>query len=153
MSPSSRASANISASAPGASPTTPSSRTIRAHLRGSGHRCRARRDRSVRGRIGANKNLIVPRDASNRLLAPTTLIDRAHRKRLIVHGWTFRNENTFLPADFRQGNPASATYLHATGDAPGAYGLFYGLGIDGLFSDPDTAVAARLETFEKGGKR
>jgi len=104
--------------------------------------------------IGANKNLIVPRDASNRLLAPTTLIDRAHRKRLIVHGWTFRNENTFLPADFRQGNPASATYLRATGDAPGEYGLFYELGIDGLFSDnPDTAVAARLETFEKGGKR
>ena len=104
--------------------------------------------------IGANKNLIAPRDASQRLLAPTDLIQRAHRRRLVVHGWTFRNENTFLPLDYRQGNPASPAYLRATGNAPAEYALFYGLGIDGLFSDnPDTAVASRVEVFEKRGSR
>jgi len=104
--------------------------------------------------IGANKNLIVPRDGSQRLLAPTDLIARAHRKRLVVHGWTFRNENTFLPLDYRQGDPASPAYLRAMGNAPAEYALFYGLGIDGVFSDnPDTAVASRVEVDEKGGKR
>ncbi len=104
--------------------------------------------------IGVNKNLIVPRDGSQRLLTPTDLIARAHRKRLVVHGWTFRNENTFLPLDFRQGETTSLAYPRAMGNAPAEYELFYGLGIDGVFSDnPDTAVASRVEVFEKGGKR
>jgi glycerophosphoryl diester phosphodiesterase len=93
--------------------------------------------------IGANKNLIVPRDATGKLQQPTSLINDAHAVGLIVHGWTFRNENTFLPADFRVGaDPA------AYGNAFAEYELFYGLGIDGLFSDnPDTAVEARESLF------
>jgi glycerophosphoryl diester phosphodiesterase len=83
--------------------------------------------------IGPNKNLIVPRDAGGALTSPTTLIRDAHRAGLIVHAWTFRDENTFLPANLRLGD-----------DAPAAYRLFYGLGLDGVFSDyPDTALAAR----------
>ena len=53
--------------------------------------------------IGANKNLIVPRDASGRLLAPSTVIRDAHRVGLDVHAWTFRAENQFLPTDYRIG--------------------------------------------------
>ena len=94
--------------------------------------------------VGVNKNLIVPRDAGQNLLDPTSLVRDAHRAGLAVHAWTFRNENSFLPADFRQGNPASPIYLGATGDAPAEYRLFFRLGVDGLFSDnPDTAVASR----------
>ncbi|SCL20282.1 glycerophosphoryl diester phosphodiesterase [Micromonospora nigra] len=89
--------------------------------------------------IGANKNLIVPRDSAGRLLAPTTLIRDAHRQRLVVHAWTFRAENMFLPADLRIG-----TDPNARGDIQAEYELFYGLGLDGVFTDhPDTAVAAR----------
>jgi glycerophosphoryl diester phosphodiesterase len=96
--------------------------------------------------IGPNKNLIVPRDAQNRLTSPTTLVADAHRAGLLVHPWTFRRENTFLPEDFRQGNPASPFYLQATGDFPAELRLFYKLGVDGLFSDnPDVAVAVRHE--------
>jgi glycerophosphoryl diester phosphodiesterase len=96
--------------------------------------------------IGANKNLIVPRDAQNRLTSPTTLVRDAHRAGLVVHPWTFRRENTFLPEDFRQGNPASPFYLQATGDFPAELRLFYKLRVDGLFSDnPDVAVAVRHE--------
>ena len=98
--------------------------------------------------IGANKNLIVPRDAQNRLTSPTTLVQDAHQAGLVVHPWTFRRENTFLPEDFRQGNPASPFYLQATGDFPAELRLFYKLGVDGLFSDnPDVAVAVRHEVF------
>jgi glycerophosphoryl diester phosphodiesterase len=100
--------------------------------------------------IGPNKNLIVPRDAQNRLMSPTTLVRDAHRAGLLVHPWTFRRENTFLPEDFRQGNPASPFYLQATGDFPAELRLFYELGVDGLFSDnPDVAVAVRHEVFAR----
>jgi glycerophosphoryl diester phosphodiesterase len=103
--------------------------------------------------IGTNKNLIVPRDASNRLLQPTDLVDRAHRARLLVHAWTFRNENFFLPEDFRAGDPSSPQYLAAYGNAPGEYTLFYSTGLDGVFSDhPDTAIAVRTEMFGRTPK-
>ncbi|RZU71786.1 glycerophosphoryl diester phosphodiesterase [Micromonospora kangleipakensis] len=89
--------------------------------------------------IGANKNLIVPRDATGRLLAPTTLIRDAHQEKLVVHAWTFRAENQFLPVDFRIGADPNAR-----GDITAEYELFFGLGLDGAFADqPDTAVAAR----------
>jgi glycerophosphoryl diester phosphodiesterase len=100
--------------------------------------------------VGPNKNLIVPRDAQNRLTSPTTLVRDAHRAGLLVHPWTFRRENTFLPEDFRQGNPASPVYLQATGDFPAELRLFYKLGVDGLFSDnPDVAVAVRHQVFAR----
>jgi glycerophosphoryl diester phosphodiesterase len=97
---------------------------------------------------GANKNLIVPRDPANRLLSPTSFVRDAHRAGLVVHPWTFRRENSFLPEDFREGNPASPVDEAATGDFAAELRLFYRLGVDGVFSDnPDVAVAARTLLF------
>jgi glycerophosphoryl diester phosphodiesterase len=94
--------------------------------------------------IGANKNLIVPRDATGALQDPTGLIEDAHAAGLLVHAWTFRNENTFLPTDFRVGDPDDPMSQALYGNAIAEYELFYGLGLDGLFSDnPDTAVEVR----------
>jgi glycerophosphoryl diester phosphodiesterase len=77
--------------------------------------------------IGANKNLLIPRNSSGKLLSPTSLVSDAHAVNLLIHLWTFRNEDLFLPLDF-QGNPQ------------GEYKLFSSLGIDGVFSDfPDMA--------------
>jgi glycerophosphoryl diester phosphodiesterase len=102
--------------------------------------------------IGPNKNLIVPRDQENRLKKPTSLVRRAHESGLVVHAFTFRNENFFLPADYQRGDPESPFFLQAYGDAPAEYRLFYRLGVDGVFSDnPDTAVAVRENVF--GHKR
>ena len=99
--------------------------------------------------IGANKNLIVPRDAANRLGRPTSLVRDAHKADLVVHAWTFRKENEFLAEDHRQGNPASPLYRAAVGNVAGELELFYGLGLDGVFSDnTDVAVAAREEVFD-----
>ncbi len=100
--------------------------------------------------IGPNKNLIIPRTESNRLKEPTNLVQRAHRAGLLVHAFTFRNENTFLPENFREGDPTSPFYLQAYGDAPGEYEAFFATGLDGLFSDnPDTATATRTKLFSK----
>jgi glycerophosphoryl diester phosphodiesterase len=66
-------------------------------------------------------------------------VDDAHGAGLLVHPYTFRSENTFLPLDFRIG-----TDPRAYGDAIAEYLVFYEVGVDGVFSDnPDVAVAAR----------
>jgi len=98
--------------------------------------------------LGPEKGQIVPRDAQNRLLAPTSLVNDAHRAGLEVHPYTFRPENNFLPEDFRQGNSASPEYLRTRGNQPAELKLFYKLGVDGVFADnPDTAVAVRTKVF------
>jgi glycerophosphoryl diester phosphodiesterase len=98
--------------------------------------------------IGPNKDLIVPRDSAGNLLEPTSLVRDAHRAGLVVHPWTFRRENNFLPLDFRQGNPASPEYLRAPGDLPAELRLFFRLGVDGVFSDnSDVAVATRHQVY------
>ena len=57
----------------------------------------------------------------------------------VVHPYTFRNENTFLPLELRSSSDPAAY-----GNAFAEYDQFYALGVDGLFSDnPDTAVEAR----------
>jgi glycerophosphoryl diester phosphodiesterase len=96
--------------------------------------------------IGPSKLLIIPVDGDGALQEPTSLVDDAHDAGLVVHPYTFRNENEFLPDDFQQGDPASEWFATATGDAPGEYQRYFDLGVDGVFSDyPDTAVASRHE--------
>ncbi|HYG85753.1 MAG TPA: glycerophosphodiester phosphodiesterase [Azospirillum sp.] len=65
------------------------------------------------------------------LMPPTSVVKDAHDLGLFVHTWAFRNEPHRLASDFKD-------------DPTAEYRTFYGLGIDGLFSDfPDTAVKAR----------
>ncbi|OUL35602.1 glycerophosphodiester phosphodiesterase [Nostoc sp. T09] len=93
--------------------------------------------------IGIHKNLLVPTDSDGKLrrrgaayrqISPTSLVTDAHAASLLVHAWTFRNEDLFLPLDFQ-------------GDPQGEYELFFSLAIDGVFSDfPDTANLVKLES-------
>ncbi|MFD8214425.1 glycerophosphodiester phosphodiesterase [Streptomyces sp. NPDC059697] len=95
--------------------------------------------------IGPTLDLVIPKDASGALTTPTTLVADAHRAGLILHPYTMRNENNFLPANFRQG-----TDPNAYGDAFGAFKTYFATGIDGVFSDnADTALLAR-EDFVNG---
>ena len=89
--------------------------------------------------VGPSKDYIVPRDAAGNSLPPTTFVDDAHDAGLLVHPYTFRNENSFLPLELRSSaDPA------AYGNAAAEYEQFFALGVDGLFSDnADTAVRAR----------
>jgi glycerophosphoryl diester phosphodiesterase len=104
--------------------------------------------------IGPSKRLIVPRDADDQRGSPTALVGDAHRAGLLVHPWTFRRENVFLPEELRRGDPASPAYLRAVGDLPAEVRQFCQLGVDGLFSDnPDLAVATRDKLFGTRGPR
>jgi glycerophosphoryl diester phosphodiesterase len=83
--------------------------------------------------IGADKDLVIPRDSTGNLLAPSSLVADAHAAGLLVHAWTFRAEAAFLPANVR--------------DAAAEYAVFYATGLDGVFTDqPDLAVAARARS-------
>ncbi|WP_200264269.1 glycerophosphodiester phosphodiesterase [Streptomyces sp. HSG2] len=89
--------------------------------------------------IGPTLDLVIPRDSAGRLTRPTTLVRDAHRAGLILHPYTVRNENPFLPADFREGDAPDGY-----GDVFGAYRAYFATGIDGVFTDqPDTGVLAR----------
>jgi glycerophosphoryl diester phosphodiesterase len=91
--------------------------------------------------LGAEKSLILPRDAAGRSLPPTRLVADAHAAGLLVHTWTFRSENIFLPAELRRGDPSQVA---ARGDAGPEYEMAFAAGVDGVFADhPADAVAAR----------
>jgi len=94
--------------------------------------------------IGAEKALIIPRDASGRSLLPTDLVARAHAAHLQVHAWTFRAENFFLPVELRSGDPSAPDYMRLHSDLTAELRAFYAAGIDGVFCDfPGIAAAAR----------
>ncbi|MDI6101125.1 glycerophosphodiester phosphodiesterase [Actinoplanes sp. NEAU-A12] len=89
--------------------------------------------------LGPEKSQIIPRKADGTLGAPTSLVMDAHSAGIKVIPYTFRAENSFLPAELR------------VGADPTAYGrsideqvTFLRTGIDGLFTDnPDISVLAR----------
>jgi glycerophosphoryl diester phosphodiesterase len=83
--------------------------------------------------VGLPRAVMIPRDADGALLEPTPVIEAAHGCDLVVHGFTFRRENCFLPLQFRRGaDPA------APGDLAGELDAFTAAGMDGFFVDnPD----------------
>jgi len=88
--------------------------------------------------VGLCKDVMIPRTATGTLGSPTSVVTDAHRVGLEVHGWTFRRENQFLPAEYRIGSDPNAV-----GDLAGEIRAFVGIGMNGLFSDnADLAVAA-----------
>ena len=91
--------------------------------------------------IGPDKNSIIPRAADNSLLPPTRLVADAHAAGLLLHPYTFRAENTFLPKDFQVG-----TVPTDYGRAVEEQVAFLKAGIDGLFTDQaDIGVYARAQ--------
>ena len=89
--------------------------------------------------LGPTKDLIIPRLADGSLGEQTTLVADAHAAGLEVHPWTFRAENSFLPANLRVGTDPSAW-----GKIIDEIKIFIGTGIDGLFTDQtDVAIVAR----------
>lgn len=80
--------------------------------------------------VGVEKAMVIPRTKDEQLAAPSSLLRDAHATGLLVHVWTFRPENYFLPKEQRtNGSPADH------GDLRGELRQFLKIGIDGLFSD------------------
>jgi glycerophosphoryl diester phosphodiesterase len=82
---------------------------------------------------------VIPLGKDERLLAPTSLVADAHQAGLPVVVWTFRPENAFLAADFR--NDAGPAARNEAGSVA-EIRRYLETGIDGLFSD-DTALARK----------
>ena len=89
--------------------------------------------------VAVSKKMVFPRDSQDKLGAPTTLIADAHKAGLVVHGWTFRAENQYLPKECRRGDDPSGL-----GDLTGEVRRFFEAGMDAVFSNhPDQAVSAK----------
>ena len=89
--------------------------------------------------IGPNKSQVIRRDIRQRLAGETKLVRRSHELGLLVHIWTMRSENNFLPTNLRTGFDKAAH-----GNAVGECLSFLEAGVDGVFSDfTRTAVMAR----------
>jgi glycerophosphoryl diester phosphodiesterase len=86
--------------------------------------------RSYADGVGANTSVMIPLTASGTLGTPTTFVADAHAAGLVVHGWTFRAENVFLPNEFDVGTDPAAF-----GNLDGQIRAFLRLGMDGFFTD------------------
>lgn len=95
--------------------------------------------------IGPAKTLIIPRAPDASLGSPTELLARAHAHGLLVHPWTFRAENAFLPAPLR-----SSPDPQAQGNLQAELLEHLEAGIDGFFTDhADLGFAARKVFLER----
>ncbi len=88
--------------------------------------------------LGPDKQLVIPWAEDGTLGTPTNLVPRAHAAGLLVHPWTFRAENHFLPRELRSGErPADH------GDLLAEVTAYLRAGVDGFFTDhPDLGVLA-----------
>jgi glycerophosphoryl diester phosphodiesterase len=85
--------------------------------------------------VGPPKGYILSRDGDGR---PTSFVADAHRAGLLVHAWTFRAENAFLPLELRSSDDRAAY-----GDLAAEVHRFVDLGVDGVFTDnPDRVSGA-----------
>lgn len=83
--------------------------------------------------VGPAKSLVLTPSAT-----PTAFVRDAHAAGLVVHPWTFRAENAFLPAAHRRGSKPTEH-----GDAAAEILAYLHAGIDGFFTDhPDIGLQA-----------
>ena len=95
--------------------------------------------------IGPDKTMVIPRNPDSTLGAPTALVTDAHAAGLLVHAYTFRAENTFLPLDYRS-NTVPADF----GNLLGEITAYLEAGLDGFFTDQaDLGVLARDEFLDE----
>lgn len=87
--------------------------------------------------IGVDKTLLIPRGLDGRLEAPTPLAADAHGAGLVVHAWTFRAENFFLPAEFQRGPDE-----RVLGDMSAEVAAYIAAGVDGVFTDHPGKLAS-----------
>ncbi|MDN5914311.1 MAG: glycerophosphodiester phosphodiesterase [Pseudonocardia sp.] len=98
--------------------------------------------------VGPAKGQVIARGPDAALGEVSSLVADAHATGLFVHPYTFRNENSFLPAELRSPGPESGyegdrDQESRYGDPFAEYAAFLTTGVDGVFTDnPDTALAA-----------
>ena len=103
--------------------------------------------------IGPDKLQVIPRNAGGTLGSPTALVPDAHGAGLLVHPYTFRAENAFLPVDYRVTvPPAGAPVPTDYGRAIDEQVSYLEAEVDGVFTDQsDIGVVARSIVAARAG--
>jgi glycerophosphoryl diester phosphodiesterase len=91
--------------------------------------------------VGVQKDMVISLDADGHP-RPTPLVANAHAAKLMVHAWTFRAENCFLPERWRIGVDPSAH-----GNLAAEIGQHLAAGVDGLFSDFPLLARTAIDQF------
>lgn len=95
--------------------------------------------------IGPHKSLVLPPDATGAVDRPSGIVHDAHHLGLTVHVWTLRQENAYLPTNFRRGDAPAAP-----GDLAAEARALLAAGADGLITDHPEVVLRLLRDVRPG---
>ncbi|MDR0225060.1 MAG: glycerophosphodiester phosphodiesterase [Burkholderiaceae bacterium] len=93
--------------------------------------------------IGPSKSMVIP-VVQGANAAPTALVADAHRAGLLVHPWTLRPENAFLPQSLKLPPVQDGTQR---GNARADMEDFLRSGIDGIFTDDPSVGRAAIDAM------
>ncbi|MCL9843015.1 glycerophosphodiester phosphodiesterase [Ralstonia solanacearum] len=95
--------------------------------------------------VGPAKSSIIALDANGALTSPSDLIRNAHNAGLVVHPYTFRPENIFLPASLRSGADNARNVSGSIQEIQ----AFLRAGVDGFFTDDPAVGRQAVDTFQR----
>ncbi|RKU04506.1 glycerophosphodiester phosphodiesterase [Burkholderia sp. Nafp2/4-1b] len=96
--------------------------------------------------VGPYKTSIIAVAADGTLQPPTPYVRYAHEAGLVVHPYTFRPENNFLPASLKDGGtPATRNPTGSVREIQ----AYLRAGIDGFFTDDPAVGRTAVDTFKR----
>lgn len=96
--------------------------------------------------VGPYKTSIIAVAADGTLQQPTPFVRYAHEAGLVVHPYTFRPENNFLPASLKDGGtPATRNTAGSVREIQ----AYLRAGIDGFFTDDPAVGRTAVDTFKR----
>ncbi|WP_197388378.1 glycerophosphodiester phosphodiesterase [Ralstonia pseudosolanacearum] len=95
--------------------------------------------------VGPGKSSVIALDANGALTDPSDLIRNAHSAGLVVHPYTFRPENIFLPAALRSGADNARNVSGSIQEIQ----AFLRAGVDGFFTDDPAVGRQAVDTFQR----
>ncbi|AGH83053.1 glycerophosphodiester phosphodiesterase [Ralstonia nicotianae] len=95
--------------------------------------------------VGPDKNSVIALDANGALTDPSDLIRNAHSAGLVVHPYTFRPENIFLPAALRSGADNARNVSGSIQEIQ----AFLRAGVDGFFTDDPAVGRQAVDTLQR----
>ena len=95
--------------------------------------------------IGPSKDMVIP-VVNGALGTPTSLVTNAKAAGLVMHVYTLRPENAFLPANLKK---APVTDNTVRGDSIAEIQTFLQAGVDGFFTDDSAVGREAIRTFVK----
>ncbi|ENG0232249.1 glycerophosphodiester phosphodiesterase [Burkholderia multivorans] len=96
--------------------------------------------------VGPYKTSIIAVAANGTLQQPTPYVRYAHEAGLVVHPYTFRPENNFLPASLKDGGTPDT---RNTAGSVREIQAYLRAGIDGFFTDDPAVGRTAVDTFKR----